>query len=39
LSEKRDVFDDCQTNTPLFVLGEFDNGREKGLGKEFDTDD
>jgi hypothetical protein len=31
--EKRNVFDDGQSNTPLLVLGKLDNGRKEGLRK------
>jgi len=29
--KERNVFDDGQTNTPLFVFGQLNNGWQKGL--------
>jgi hypothetical protein len=37
--KKGNVFDNSETDTPLLVLGELDNGGEKGLRKELNADD
>jgi hypothetical protein len=37
--EKRNVFDDGQSNAPLLVFGELDNGGKEGLREQLDSDD
>lgn len=37
--KKGNVFDDGETDTPLLVFGELDNGGEEGLGKKLDAND
>lgn len=38
-SKKGNVFDDCETDTPLLVLSELDNGGEEGLREELNAND
>jgi hypothetical protein len=37
--KKGNVFDNSETDTPLLVLGELNNGGEEGLGKELNAND
>ena len=37
--KKGNVFDDSETDTPLLVLGELDNGGEEGLGEKLNAND
>jgi hypothetical protein len=37
--KKRNVFNDGKAHTPLLVLGQLDNGREKRLRKKVDAND
>jgi len=37
--KKGNVFDDSETDTPLLVLSELDDGGEEGLGEELNAND
>jgi len=37
--QERNVFNDGQSDSPLFVFRKLNDGRKEGLGKKLDTDD